>query len=130
MVKELTHFILFSANAFALFLKSQRKWSSADLTSDSISKFKDRLKRFSYDPCHVLPHGNYLVNLGNPDAYVLLANAENTADGLMGPSCLIMLFSFYFLDESQRNMYCDQHLRACGDPGRSEKSRMNVSLMN
>lgn len=62
-----------SANAFALFLKSQRKWSSADLTNESISRFKDRLKRFSYDPCHVLPHGNYLVNLGNPDAYVLLA---------------------------------------------------------
>lgn len=56
------------ATAFALFLKSQRKWESAPLTQESIDTFKKRLTDFGYEPKHVLPHGNYLVNLGNPDA--------------------------------------------------------------
>ncbi|KAI0638661.1 xylose isomerase-like protein [Trametes polyzona] len=55
------------ANAFAIFLKSQRKWESKSLASDSIAKFKDRMKAFGYSPSHILPHGSYLVNLGNPD---------------------------------------------------------------
>ncbi|KAI0757941.1 xylose isomerase-like protein [Fomes fomentarius] len=55
------------ANAFALFLKSQRKWDSNALKGDSITKFKDRMKLFGYSPSHILPHGSYLVNLGNPD---------------------------------------------------------------
>ncbi|KAF8163804.1 xylose isomerase-like protein [Crassisporium funariophilum] len=55
------------ANAFALFLKSQRKWTSPPLTSDSISEFKKRMKEYGYGNRMVLPHGSYLINLGNPD---------------------------------------------------------------
>ncbi|KAF8828795.1 hypothetical protein HHX47_DHR3000191 [Lentinula edodes] len=55
------------ANAFALFLKSQRKWISPPLTESSISLFKSRMKELSYNPKHILPHGSYLINLGNPD---------------------------------------------------------------
>ncbi|KAJ8454412.1 hypothetical protein ONZ51_g13037 [Trametes cubensis] len=56
------------ANAFAIFLKSQRKWESNALKDESITKFKERMKAFGYSPSHVLPHGSYLVNLGNPDS--------------------------------------------------------------
>ncbi|TBU58651.1 AP endonuclease [Dichomitus squalens] len=55
------------ANAFAIFLKSQRKWQSNPLKEESIAKFKTRMKAFGYSPSHILPHGSYLVNLGNPD---------------------------------------------------------------
>ncbi|TCD66811.1 hypothetical protein EIP91_000947 [Steccherinum ochraceum] len=55
------------ATAFALFVKSQRKWESKDLTPESIAAFKSRLQEFGYSPDNVLPHGSYLVNLGNPD---------------------------------------------------------------
>ncbi|KAH9832888.1 AP endonuclease [Rhodofomes roseus] len=55
------------ANAFALFLKSQRKWTSPDMKEISISAFKARMKTFGYSASHILPHGSYLVNLGNPD---------------------------------------------------------------
>ncbi|THG96299.1 hypothetical protein EW026_g5510 [Hermanssonia centrifuga] len=55
------------ATAFALFVKSQRKWTSSPLTAESIATFKSRMLEFGYDAKHVLPHGNYLVNLGNPD---------------------------------------------------------------
>ncbi|KAI0064504.1 AP endonuclease [Artomyces pyxidatus] len=55
------------ATAFALFLKSQRKWTGPPLKAESISLFRKRLEAFGYAPSDVLPHGNYLVNLGNPD---------------------------------------------------------------
>ncbi|KAH9928083.1 xylose isomerase-like protein [Fomitopsis serialis] len=55
------------ANAFALFLKSQRKWTSPPLKETSILAFKARMKTFGYSASHILPHGSYLVNLGNPD---------------------------------------------------------------
>ncbi|KAG6834477.1 hypothetical protein H0H93_009421 [Arthromyces matolae] len=55
------------ANAFALFLKSQRKWTSPPLTKESIDAFKERMETFGYSSSVVLPHGSYLINLGNPD---------------------------------------------------------------
>ncbi|KAF8176776.1 xylose isomerase-like protein, partial [Pholiota molesta] len=56
------------ANAFALFLKSQRKWTSPPLTESSIAEFKKRMEEHGYTSKMVLPHGSYLINLGNPDA--------------------------------------------------------------
>ncbi|KAJ3565581.1 hypothetical protein NP233_g7543 [Leucocoprinus birnbaumii] len=55
------------ANAFALFLKSQRKWTSPALTNDSIASFKEKMTEHNYTSDVVLPHGSYLINLGNPD---------------------------------------------------------------
>ena len=69
MLQALT-IVLDSANAFALFLKSQRKWSSPPLANGSISLFKSRLKEYGYATRFILPHGSYLINLGNPDACV------------------------------------------------------------
>ncbi len=56
-----------SANSFALFLKSNRKWQSPPLTEDSITKFKSRVKALGYDPSLILPHSTYLINMANPD---------------------------------------------------------------
>lgn len=58
------------ADAFALFLKSQRKWTSKGLSDGNISHFKSRLSKFGFQQEHILPHGSYLVNLGNPDKSV------------------------------------------------------------
>lgn len=55
------------ANAFALFVKSQRKWDSPPLSAENVDVFTTRMQEFGYSPKHVLPHGSYLVNLGNPD---------------------------------------------------------------
>lgn len=55
-------------NAFALFLKSQRKWTSPPLTPESKSAFLSLAKTTTpYSPAHILPHGSYLVNLAQPD---------------------------------------------------------------
>ncbi|TEB21425.1 AP endonuclease [Coprinellus micaceus] len=58
---------MIGANAFALFLKPQRTWASAPLSASSVALFKERMEELSYEAKHVLPHGSYLVNLGNPD---------------------------------------------------------------
>ncbi|CCJ28290.1 unnamed protein product, partial [Pneumocystis jirovecii] len=72
-----------SGNAFAMFLKSQRKWVASELKVQDIDYFKKLSEEYGYDLkkyrmfifilknlCyvrHVLPHGSYLVNLANSD---------------------------------------------------------------
>nr|OQO30125.1 hypothetical protein B0A51_02865 [Rachicladosporium sp. CCFEE 5018] len=57
------------ANAFALFLKSQRKWVNPPLVDEVASSFHEHCKSHSYDQTkHVVPHGSYLVNLAHTDA--------------------------------------------------------------
>ncbi|KAF2727249.1 AP endonuclease [Polyplosphaeria fusca] len=56
------------ANAFALFLKSQRTWKNPDLNPEHAKLFIDSCKKQGIQPgtCCV-PHGSYLVNLAHPD---------------------------------------------------------------
>ena len=55
-------------NALALFLKSQRKWSSPPLAAADVAAFADNCRKFNYDPrTQILPHGSYLINLANGD---------------------------------------------------------------
>ncbi|KAI4836450.1 DNA-(apurinic or apyrimidinic site) lyase 1 [Plasmodium brasilianum] len=56
-----------SGLAFALFLKNQRKWDSAPLTSDNIKLFEENCNKYDLDKNFILPHGSYLINLANPD---------------------------------------------------------------
>ncbi|KAI5776665.1 xylose isomerase-like protein [Geopyxis carbonaria] len=57
------------SNSLALFLKSQRKWTSPPLKAADITAFKAAAAAAPYDVArHVLPHGSYLVNLAQPDA--------------------------------------------------------------
>ncbi|KAG8900901.1 hypothetical protein FRC01_010004 [Tulasnella sp. 417] len=55
------------ANAFALFLKSNRKWESPPLTEDTISRFRSRMTVLGYDATVVLPHSTYLINMAHSD---------------------------------------------------------------
>lgn len=55
-------------NAFAMFLKSQRKWDNPPLQDDHRDQFKARCAEHDYNAAqHVLPHGSYLVNLAQAD---------------------------------------------------------------
>lgn len=58
-------------NAFALFLKSQRKWENPPLLEDACSAFIANCATHRYSGSAVppiVPHGSYLVNLAHPDA--------------------------------------------------------------
>jgi AP endonuclease-1 len=64
-VKNCVHI---GGNAFALFLKSQRKWENPPLKDESRDAFLQACAEEKYDAAsHVLPHGSYLVNLAQKD---------------------------------------------------------------
>ena len=56
-----------NANAFALFSRNQRQWTSPPLKEEEITAFKAALADSGIQPEHILPHDSYLINLGNPD---------------------------------------------------------------
>jgi len=63
-----TNALHIGANAFALFLKSQRKWVNPCLDSSVAESFHSHCKKHEYDQnSHVVPHGSYLVNLAATD---------------------------------------------------------------
>ena len=52
-----------------MFLKSQRKWESPPLSSESRDQFRAFCEEHKFDAAkHVLPHGSYLVNLAQKEA--------------------------------------------------------------
>jgi deoxyribonuclease-4 len=70
------------ATAFALFVKNQRQWKAAPLSSESICKFKENCKKCGYTPEMILPHDGYLINLGQPDVEKRRQSIEAFVDEL------------------------------------------------
>ncbi|EXJ76343.1 AP endonuclease 1 [Cladophialophora psammophila CBS 110553] len=63
-----TNCVQIGGNAFACFLKSQRKWENPALKNENRDAFKKALIDYKYDGMsHVVPHGSYLVNLATED---------------------------------------------------------------
>ncbi|KAK5663445.1 hypothetical protein OQA88_3874 [Cercophora sp. LCS_1] len=85
------------ANSFALFLKSQRKWTSPPLAAEAKTEFHALLKKHSYDAAkHILPHGSYLVNLAQADKTKADQAYDNFIDDLKRCESLgIMLYNFH-----------------------------------
>jgi AP endonuclease-1 len=58
-----------SANAFALFMKNQRKWDNPPMDPEFAKLFIAGCKEHGIDVAECcVPHGSYLVNLAHPDA--------------------------------------------------------------
>lgn len=65
---SITNAVHIGANAFALFLKSQRKWENPALKDEHRDSFKSMSIEHQYHAhSHVVPHGSYLVNLAAKD---------------------------------------------------------------
>jgi apurinic endonuclease APN1 len=56
-----------NANSIAFFLKNQRRWDFRPLDEDSVRKFKEYCVMHHFSSSQIIPHGSYLVNLGNPN---------------------------------------------------------------
>lgn len=54
------------ADAFAMFIKNQRRWDAPPLSAEETIAFKDALKQSGIRAEHVLVHDSYLINLGHP----------------------------------------------------------------
>jgi AP endonuclease 1 len=85
------------ANAFALFLKSQRKWANPPLQDEHRTLFVDGCKTHHYDALkHVVPHGSYLVNLAQPEADKAMQAYDSFLDDLQRCARLgIRLYNFH-----------------------------------
>ncbi|KAI1859733.1 hypothetical protein JX265_010182 [Neoarthrinium moseri] len=61
---SVTNAVHIGANAFALFLKSQRKWANPPLAPEAVQAFHACTKQHGWAvDKHCVPHGSYLVNL-------------------------------------------------------------------
>lgn len=94
---SITNATQIGANAFALFLKSQRKWSSPPLDPAARDAFHAAARDHNYAPgLHVLPHGSYLVNLAQADKAKADQAYDNFVDDLRRCDSLgIRLYNFH-----------------------------------
>ncbi|SCU92353.1 LAFA_0F09758g1_1 [Lachancea sp. 'fantastica'] len=84
-------------NAFAMFLKSPRRWVSPDYSSEEIEKFKKNCEELGYNPLvDILPHGQYFINLANPELEKAEKSYESFLDDLQRCEQLgIGLYNFH-----------------------------------
>lgn len=68
------------ANAFALFTRNQKTWTSKPLTADEIHTFQQLLSDRGFAPQYILPHDSYLINLGCPNEENLLKSRNAFLD--------------------------------------------------
>ena len=97
--------------AFALFLKSQRKWDNPDLSPSMAKAFVEAAEKAAYIDTRcgddgpaartgirnrILPHGSYLINLANDDVEKRKKSFDNFMDDLRRcEACHIGLYNFH-----------------------------------
>lgn len=70
------------AKAFALFTGNSNRWVTKDPSEDEIHKFKTNCELYGYKPEVILPHDNFLINLGSPDKKTLTLSRKSFTDEL------------------------------------------------
>ncbi|EXJ90925.1 AP endonuclease 1 [Capronia coronata CBS 617.96] len=79
----ITNCVHIGGNAFACFLKSQRKWENPPLKDENRDAFVKGLIEHQYDGgAHIVPHGSYLVNLATEDEAKAQQSYETFIDDL------------------------------------------------
>lgn len=68
------------AKAFALFTGSSNRWVSKEPSTATIDDFKRNCEKFGYTPDVILPHDNFLINLGSPDEKKLALSRKSFYD--------------------------------------------------
>lgn len=68
------------AKAFALFTGMSSRWKSKAITGKAADEFKRNCESNGYDPAVILPHDNFLINLGSPDAEKLQKSRDSFLD--------------------------------------------------
>jgi deoxyribonuclease-4 len=68
------------AKSFALFTKSSARWKAKPLSIKEIDAFKQACEEYGYNSNKILPHDNFLINLGSPDSEKLTLSRESFTD--------------------------------------------------
>ena len=71
------------AKAFAIFTGSSSRWVSKAPTDEEAQLFKDNCKLYGFSPEVILPHDNFLINLGSPDPQKLHLSKKSFADDML-----------------------------------------------
>lgn len=70
------------ARAFALFTGFSSRWSSKAITAEVAEAFKENCRANGFTPEMILPHDNFLINLGSPDEVNLAKSRKSFLDEL------------------------------------------------
>ena len=68
------------AKAFALFTGSNTRWVSKAISKKEAETFKTNCAQFGFAPEVILPHDNFLINLGSPDEEKLIKSRKSFLD--------------------------------------------------
>ena len=68
------------AKAFALFTGNPSRWTTKSISEEEVNLFKQRCAEFGYNPDVILPHDNFLINLGSPDSKKLAMSRKSFLD--------------------------------------------------
>ena len=68
------------AKAFALFTGNPSRWLSKAISAKEAALFKERCLEFGFTPDVILPHDNFLINLGQPDSEKLATSRKSFLD--------------------------------------------------
>lgn len=65
------------AKAFALFTGFSNRWSSKPISDEVAHQFRENCDANGYTPAVILPHDNFLINLGSPDSKKLAMSRKS-----------------------------------------------------
>lgn len=68
------------AKAFALFTGYSSRWVSKDINEEQANLFQQNCKLLGFTPEVILPHDNFLINLGSPDKKKLTLSRKSFLD--------------------------------------------------
>lgn len=68
------------AKAFALLTGSSSRWVSKAISDDEAARFKENCALYGFTPDIILPHDNFLINLGSPDPEKLEKSRKSFLD--------------------------------------------------
>ncbi len=71
------------AKAFAIFTGWSSRWSSPMPTPEKTEAFRLGCEMYGYTPQLILPHGNFLINLGSPDKRKLAMSRKSFIDEML-----------------------------------------------
>lgn len=87
---------IIGANAFQIFVRSQRRWDCKPTPLDVKERFIQECKAHGYSSDHILVHGSYLVNLANPDPEKHAKSYEGFLDEIQRTHALgLKLYNFH-----------------------------------
>ena len=69
--------VAIGAKSFALFTGSSNRWTSKPIKEEEAEAFKENCRRGGFTPELILPHDNFLINLGSPDSQKLYLSRKS-----------------------------------------------------